>query len=130
MKGQNFVLEDGTNYILGRDTDCFPRLIDPLSLISRHHCLIKVTAAVVRIQDLGSRNGTYINGEIIGQRGRKQTIEQALQEKHTEYPLWQGDELQLGTTLFQVELDPPPPCAEEEVRDPEKLWSSDRMVCC
>lgn len=129
MKGQDFVLDNGTDCILGRDTDCFARLPDPLALISRHHCRIKVSAPSVRIQDLGSRNGTYVNGENIGRRDKAQTIEQALREQHREYPLWQGDKLQLGATLFEVEFDPPPPCTEEEVCDPEKLWSSDCTAC-
>jgi pSer/pThr/pTyr-binding forkhead associated (FHA) protein len=129
MKGQDFVLENGTNCILGRDLDCLPCLTDPLSLISRHHCRIKVYAPLIRIQDLGSRNGTYVNGEMIGQRSSGQTLEEALREEHTEQPLWQGDRLRLGNTVFEVELDPPPPCAEVQARDQQKLWSGGCAAC-
>jgi pSer/pThr/pTyr-binding forkhead associated (FHA) protein len=130
LKGKEFVLENGTDCILGRAQDCSPCLFDPLFKTSRHHCRIKVSAPAVCIQDLGSRNGTYVNGEMIGKRGKKQTFEEALQEEHVEHLLWQGDKLRIGDNLFRVELDPPPPCAESEARDPEKLWTTECVSCC
>jgi pSer/pThr/pTyr-binding forkhead associated (FHA) protein len=89
-----------------------------------------VTAPVVSVRDLGSRNGTYVNGEKIGQRRREQTFEEALQEEREEHHLWQGDKLRIGDNIFRVELYPPPPCAEIESCDPEKLWTSDCISCC
>jgi pSer/pThr/pTyr-binding forkhead associated (FHA) protein len=130
LKGKEFVLENGTHSILGRAKDCSPCLFDPFFLISRHHCRIKVAAPMLHIQDLGSRNGTYVNGERIGQRRKEQTFEEALQEEHEEYPLWQGDKLRIGDNVFRVELDPPPPCAESKERNPENLWSCECISCC
>jgi pSer/pThr/pTyr-binding forkhead associated (FHA) protein len=130
LKGKKFVLENGADCILGRAQDCSPSLFDPLFRVSRHHCRIKVSAPEICIQDLGSRNGTYVNGEKIGQRRKEQTFEEALQEEHETHPLWQGDKLRIGDNVFQVELDPPPPNAEVEARDPEKLWTSDCISCC
>jgi pSer/pThr/pTyr-binding forkhead associated (FHA) protein len=130
MRGQDLVLENGTDCVLGRSTDCSLCIADPLALVSRRHCRIKVAAPLVRIQDLGSLNGTYVNGEKIGQRGKKQAFEEPRQAETTEYPLWQGDTLQLGSTVFHVELDPVPPCAEEEVRRPEDLWSCKCSLPC
>lgn len=129
MKGKTFVLENETDSILGRSRDCSLSFEDPLYRISRHHCRILVFAPYVRIQDLGSLNGTYVNGEMIGQRGKAQTFAEALLEEHADYPLWQGDQLRIGDTTFEVELDPPPPSAEAEPCDPEKLWSSDCPAC-
>jgi len=130
LKGKKFVLEDGADCILGRAQECSPCLFDPLFKTSRHHCRIKVSAPEVQVQDLGSRNGTFVNGEMIGKRRKEQTFEQALQEEHEEHPLWQGDKLRIGDNVFRVELDPPPPCAEMEARDPKKLWTSDCISCC
>jgi pSer/pThr/pTyr-binding forkhead associated (FHA) protein len=106
------------------------RIADTLALVSRHHCRIKVSAPLIRIQDLGSRNGTYLNGEKIGQRSKDEKVEKALTRDHTEYALWQGDKLQLGNTVFQVELDPPPSCAEAEACNQEELWSSECLSAC
>jgi pSer/pThr/pTyr-binding forkhead associated (FHA) protein len=130
LKGKEYVLENGSSSILGRAQDCSPCLFDPLFRISRHHCRIKVSAPEVWIHDLGSRNGTFVNGEKIGQRRKEQTFEEALQVEHEEHSLWQGDNLKIGENVFQVELDPPPPCAELEERDPDKLWTSDCISCC
>lgn len=129
LKGKTFVLENETDYILGRSLDCSLSLEDPLYRVSRHHCRIMVFAPYVRIQDLGSLNGTYVNGEKIGQRRKDQTFEEAMQEEQVDYPLWQGDKLRIGDSTFEVEFDPPPPCAEAEPRDPEKLWSGGCAAC-
>jgi len=130
MRGQDLILESEADCILGRSTDCSLCIADPLALVSRHHCRIKVSVPLVRVQDLGSRNGTYVNGENIGQRSRDETMEKALTREHTEYPLWQGDKLRVGSTEFQVELDPPPACAEAEARNQEELWSNECLSAC
>jgi pSer/pThr/pTyr-binding forkhead associated (FHA) protein len=88
-----------------------------------------VSAPTVRIQDLGSLNGTYVNDEKIGQRVKGQSFEEALQEEHAEYPLDDGDKLRIGDTIFQVEFDPPPPCPAAESRDQEKLSVCDCVSC-
>jgi pSer/pThr/pTyr-binding forkhead associated (FHA) protein len=129
LQGQALVLENEGSYILGRSRDCSPLLPDAHLMISRHHCQIKVSAPFVHVQDLGSLNGTYLNGEKIGQRVKGQSFEEALQEEHAEYPLWHGDRLRIGDNILQVEFDPPPPCAVAEPRDQEKLWSCDCALC-
>ncbi len=125
-KGQQFVLENEADYILGRARDCSCVLDDPLCLVSRRHCRIEVHAPFVRIEDLGSRNGTRVNGASIGPREQGALFEDSLQESYAEHRLDDGDTLQIAGYEFQVEFDPTPPCAEAEARDQEKLWSG----CC
>jgi eukaryotic-like serine/threonine-protein kinase len=129
LKGQTFVLENETICILGRSRDCSHPLPDTRYMVSRHHCRIKVFAPFVRIQDLGSLNGTYVNDAKIGQRGKEQSFEEALQAEQTEHLLWDGDELRIGPHVFQVELVPSPLCAEAEIRDQERLWSGGCAAC-
>jgi hypothetical protein len=70
--------------IIGRGTDCFLRVDD--DLVSRRHARLEVTAAVVRFEDLGSRNGSRVNGEpALG------LIDLKL-----------GDTFEIGTQTFQV----------------------------
>jgi Protein of unknown function (DUF3662)/FHA domain len=47
--------------ILGRGTDCDLRLVDPG--VSRHHAEIRVEDGDVVLVDLGSPNGTFVNGQ-------------------------------------------------------------------
>jgi eukaryotic-like serine/threonine-protein kinase len=129
LKGKELILENETDNILGRSEDCSLPLEDPLYRVSRHHCRITVSSPHVRVQDLGSLNGTYVNGQKIGQRQKGQTFEQAMQEDHVDYPLWQGDKLRIGEIVFDVEFDPPIPGVEDIAFKTNELWSSACEPC-
>lgn len=48
---------------LGRGQDC--DVIIPLRQVSRHHCRISTGQNGLQIEDLGSKNGTFLNGSLI-----------------------------------------------------------------
>src|SRR3954464_12590688 len=70
LAGTQYEFDEPAVYVLGRADECYPRLPDDFQHkdISRHHCLLSVNPPEVWVQDLGSRNGTYVNGRKIGQR--------------------------------------------------------------
>ena len=72
--------------VLGRGDDAQIDVND--EMVSKRHCLIRVEGPVCTIQDLGSRNGTWING-------RKMRDETALRIRNL-------DEIQVGTTRLFV----------------------------
>ena len=60
QQGNSIPLPQG-KFLVGREEDCHLR---PNSdLVSRHHCVFTVDDFSVRLRDLGSTNGTFVNGE-------------------------------------------------------------------
>ena len=78
-------LEDG-EHLLGRDVDVAVWLESPT--VSRHHARLHVTGRDVTIEDLGSKNGTYLRGK----RVRKPS------------PVADGDEIELGSIPITVRV--------------------------
>ena len=70
-------------WILGRDPKASVRIDD--STVSRRHALLRVAAEAATIEDLGSKNGTLVNGRKVGSRPTS---------------LGDGDELQLGSVFM------------------------------
>jgi hypothetical protein len=50
-------------FLIGREQDC--QLRPNSEMVSRHHCVFSVDDFSVRLRDLGSTNGTVVNGERI-----------------------------------------------------------------
>ncbi|MCY2964403.1 MAG: FHA domain-containing protein [Planctomycetota bacterium] len=48
-------------FLIGREQDCHLR--PNTDLVSRHHCVFTIDEFAVRLRDLGSTNGTFVNGE-------------------------------------------------------------------
>ncbi|MFC4014184.1 protein kinase [Nonomuraea purpurea] len=87
---------------------CSPRLPDD-GTVSRHHCMLDINPPEIRIRDFGSLNGTYVNGNKIGQRDKGLSPEEAATLRFPEHDLVDGDEIQLGETVFRVDVHAPAP---------------------
>lgn len=107
LKGKEFTFLDRTTTIIGRAKDCYPQLPDNEDhrTISRYHCLFDINPPAIRVRDLGSKNGTYVNGTKIGQRQAHETPEEGAQQKFPEYDLQSGDKIKLGKTIVQVNVE-------------------------
>ncbi len=94
-----FETSESAMCVIGRATDCnviIPKQLD--SRISRHHCLLEINPPQVLIKDLGSKNGTFVNGEDI-------------RDLEVPVPLMPADDLRIGATRIQVQfrgIEPPP----------------------
>lgn len=55
-------------FVVGRGGDCDLQLDDPL--VSRHHLTLREVSGKVEAEDLGSRNGTTVNGRALYGRAR------------------------------------------------------------
>lgn len=102
-KGRRFEFDEPTRCVVGRARDCGLKLPGEweYQLVSRHHCELDIDPPFVRVHDLGSRNGTYVNGRLIGRRPVAEMPEAPPQDG-AEYDLLDGDELGVGPITFRV----------------------------
>jgi eukaryotic-like serine/threonine-protein kinase len=103
LSGQEYVFESRSTCIVGRNDDCNLQIADKVDMtISRYHCLLDINPPDIRVRDLGSLNGTFVNGKKIGQRQRQQLAKEAVKLNFPEYNLQDGDEIKLGDILFKI----------------------------
>jgi predicted component of type VI protein secretion system len=75
-----------SEFLIGRAPEC--KLRPNSDMVSRRHCVITVTEGRATIRDLGSRNGTIVNGQKIP----------------GEHELRTGDKIKVGPLEFEVLL--------------------------
>jgi eukaryotic-like serine/threonine-protein kinase len=117
LAGRKFVFDEPTVCLIGRSRDCTITL--PLEAehldVSRHHCLVEIAPPSLRVRDLGSLNGTYVNGKKIGQRCASLAPADVEGSHHPSVALIDGDEIRLGEHIaFRVCIFTPE--QEERVR--------------
>ncbi|HWY85870.1 MAG TPA: FHA domain-containing protein [Gemmataceae bacterium] len=101
-------------FLIGRGSDCDLRVND--EDVSRHHCLIRVRGQEATLSDLGSSNGTFVNG--------KRVLSQVA--------LVSGDEIRLAKCRFLVDLGDKPegffkmPAATDPLAETRKINPKDR----
>ncbi len=89
LEGDRVYPLDNGFLTLGRDPDCCISIDD--QQLSRHHCVLEVEDNSVVLRDLGSTNGTKINGERV----------------HSFAKLKKGDIIKIGKTILLMELQLP-----------------------
>jgi pSer/pThr/pTyr-binding forkhead associated (FHA) protein len=106
LDGKQYCFKQPAKCVIGRAEECLIQLPSnwEFQLVSRHHCELHVDAPNVRVRDLGSRNGTYINGKLIGQRPRTESAESAVPRASPFFHLNDGDQLWVGPVLFEVKI--------------------------
>ena len=87
--------------IIGRDVDCDIRLVGPG--VSRRHCAVLVDPPFICVRDLGSLNGTFVNGENIGRREKDERPGDIGMEG-PQVDLRSGDEFRICDTVFEVNI--------------------------
>ncbi|MGW2101463.1 protein kinase domain-containing protein [Streptomyces olivaceoviridis] len=101
-----YVFSHRTTCLVGRASECGIRLARTETKVSRHHCLLDVNPPHLRVRDLDSRNGTFVNGERLapGSAGRD---------------LADGDEIRVGGAVLRVSVQAGEPSpAHADARDP------------
>jgi pSer/pThr/pTyr-binding forkhead associated (FHA) protein len=104
--GQEYAFAEPARCVIGRAGECAVRLHASWEsqMVSRRHCELDVAPSHVRVRDLGSRNGTYLNGRLIGQRPRGESPEDFTESDCSGHELADGDELAVGPITFRVRV--------------------------
>jgi pSer/pThr/pTyr-binding forkhead associated (FHA) protein len=104
--GKEYVFRDHTVCTVGRGIDCLLQLPSDLVHldVSRRHCLFDIDPPEIRVRDLGSRNGTYVNERKIGQRRAGLSPSAVSEVELPEYVLEDGDEVRVGGTVYLVNI--------------------------
>jgi len=84
--GREFVFDQHDTFLIGRSESAHLYLPED-RFFSRHHCLLEIAPPRCFLRDLGSTNGTYVNGQ-----------------KVSEAFLHSGDRIQGGQTVLEVEV--------------------------
>lgn len=82
-QGGEFPLDEGAEYHIGRSSESDMVLVE--DMVSRNHARIRVVDDVVKLHDLGSTNGSFVNGERVG-----------------DVDLKEGDRILFGTSIIKL----------------------------
>ena len=82
LRGKEYILQDGEN-VIGRSSDNDVAI--PIEGVSKKHLKVTVNGETAFAEDLGSSNGTLVNGKII----KRMTVKD-------------GDKIALPNLIFQV----------------------------
>lgn len=109
-KGKAFTFAAHDTFLLGRHPDCHVHLPED-SFVSRHHFILEVCPPQACVRDLGSRNGTYVNGRKIGGRKEGETPEEGARRAYPEVTLKHSDRIQVGDTALEIAVKQSAPAA-------------------
>ena len=105
LAGRVFSYDRHDTFLFGRSPDCHAELAANDTTASRHHFLLEVNPPRACLRDLGSLNGTYVNGQKHGGRGRQESPEEASRRRLPEVDLRDGDQIRVGATVFEVAIE-------------------------
>jgi pSer/pThr/pTyr-binding forkhead associated (FHA) protein len=119
QKGHEFEVCGKARCVVGRASDCEVQLPGDLTA-SRHHCLLDIDHPAVAIHDLGSTNGTYVNGQ------KAPPLKQTRgKEAPRGWPLKVGDEIRVCSTTLRVWIIDPPAAEDPDESEESFPWETE-----
>jgi len=118
-KPREFIFDDHDIFVLGRSTRCHCCMPDD-PFLSENHFLLEINPPECALLDLGSMNGTYVNGVRRGVRKKGEAAQEAAKNSE-KIPIKNGDRISAGKMQMEViveDTEPaqPPPAARGAAR--------------
>lgn len=117
-RNRRFSFQGPVRCTVGRASDCLVRFSgdDSDLTISRHHCRLDIDLPCVYLKDLGSLNGTYLNGmKLEPAREIHAAAGDMVAAGESVVPVKDGDVIRVGDTAFRIDLVEYPLAAEMEL---------------
>jgi pSer/pThr/pTyr-binding forkhead associated (FHA) protein len=122
--GAVFDFTEHDTFIFGRLEDCHARIPDD-NEVSRHHFILEVSPPHASLRDLGSLNGTHVNGNKCGGRQAGESPEEGAKRQYPIIEVRDGNTIEVGKSSIAVKIQQPKQKAEIaagfEVGDLSKL---------
>jgi hypothetical protein len=107
---KSFALTEHDTFLLGRMADCH-LCVPGDSQVSRHHFILEACPPMASLRDLGSLNGTHVNGKKCGGREKGETPEQGALRQYPSIDLKNGDRITVGQSTIEVRVETAPDAA-------------------
>lgn len=104
--GTPFTFAEHDTFIFGRMPDSHACIPDDTQ-VSRHHFILEANPPAACLRDLGSLNGTWVNGVKFGAREKGETPERGAKRRYPEVTLKHGDRIKVGQTELEVSIEQP-----------------------
>lgn len=108
-KDRKIEFAEQDTFTIGRASDC-NCVVQGDNTFSRHHLLLEINQNNVNLKDLGSLNGTRINGKKIG--GRDKSVKPEDAECSAPVALRDGDRIEAGNNVMILKIDAPALCVD------------------
>lgn len=104
MSGREFDFAEHDTFLFGRKSDCHVHISGD-GFVSRHHFILEANPPQARLRDLGSMNGTFVNGDKCGGRLQGESPDQGAERAYPQFDLSDGDTIRVGETVFRVAIE-------------------------
>lgn len=104
IAGRVIAFEGHDTLVFGRGAEGAANLPPDDTSASRNHFFIEAIPPALRIRDLGSLNGTFVNDVCIGMRAEGESPEQGAAAPHPDVELKHGDRVRAGGHVMGVEV--------------------------
>ena len=125
MKGIEKEFFEHDIFLAGRSPECHFHLPKD-NYLSRHHFLLEINPPDIVLRDLGSKNGTFVNGIKYGGRAGKKPVKEDFNIQNID--LQTGDCLKVGDTKIRITIEGPLFCINCHKEIPKEKENSAKFI--